>query len=76
MFDIYYKDQVVASANTFAQAKTEANIYRRKHFITQWRDVTFKQRRQASVYMQSITESDGCCDGLRDRRREIYGCGQ
>jgi hypothetical protein len=76
MFDIYYKGQVVASADTFAQAKTEANIYRRKNFITQWRDVTFKQRRHASVYMQCSAEDDGCCDGLRDRRREIYGCGQ
>ena len=75
MFDIYYKGQVVASANTFAQAKTEANIYRRKHFITKWRDVTFKQHKQAPV-TRYFVEVDECCDSLRDRRREIYGCGQ
>lgn len=75
MFDIYYKGQVVATADTFAQAKTEANIYRRKHFITQWRDVTFKQRKQSPV-TRYFVEVDECCDGLRDRRREIYGCGK
>jgi len=75
MFDIYYKGQVVATADTFARAKTEASIYRRKYFITNWRDVTFKKRKQSPVYSYFI-EDDGCCDSIRDRRRELYGCGQ
>lgn len=72
MFDIYYKGQVVASADTFAQAKTEANIFRRKHFITQWRDVTFKKRKQAPV-TRYFVEVDECCDALRDRNCELFG---
>lgn len=75
MFDIYYKGQVVATASTFDRAKTEANIYRRKNFITNWRDVSFKKRKQSPGYSY-ILEDDGCCDALRDRRREHFGCGQ
>jgi len=75
MFDIYYKGQVVATASTFESAKTEATIYRRTHFITNWRDVTFKKRKQSLSYSY-ISEDDGCCDALRDRKLELYGCGQ
>lgn len=75
MFDIYYKGQVVATASTFDRAKTEANIYRRKHFITNWRDVSFKKRKQSPGYSYLLAD-DGCCDALRDQRRELYGCGQ
>jgi hypothetical protein len=75
MFDIYYKGQVVATASTFDRAKTEANIYRRKHLITNWRDVSFKKRKQSAGYSYLLAD-DGCCDALRDQRRELYGCGQ
>lgn len=44
MYDIYYKRKVVASANSFTDAKLTATIYRRAHFITNWQDVTFKKR--------------------------------
>jgi hypothetical protein len=75
MFDIYYKGQVVATASTFDRAKTEANIYRRKHFITNWRDVSFKKRKQSPGYSYLLAD-DGCCDALRDCKRELFGCGQ
>ena len=75
MFDIYYKGQVVGSADNFTDAKLQANIYRRKYFITNWRDVTFKKRIYAPVTSYYIGD-DGCCDAIRDRRRELYGCGQ
>lgn len=73
MFDIYYKGIVVASANTFANAKAEANIYRRQNFITDWRSVTFKKRRQTHFASYFKEEDDGCCDEMRDLQRELYG---
>ena len=73
MYNIVYRGSVVANASTFTDAKREASIYRRQYRISDWRSVTIKKAIANPV--KKYFADDGCCDALRDSRREIYGMG-
>lgn len=72
---------IVAQAFDFAEAKAIAGSYRRAQHIPseQWQLVAIKKKKEAPVRTTYFTPGDsgddGCCDRIRDRRREVFGVG-